>query len=68
MGSQEESEWILDRLMNRLRESLSAERRRQMQKKPRGASRLAARAANEGKMDSSHGGGLSEETRDSKEG
>ncbi|KAH7161558.1 hypothetical protein EDB81DRAFT_348472 [Dactylonectria macrodidyma] len=30
MGSQEESEWILDRLTERLRESLSAERRRQL--------------------------------------
>lgn len=68
MGSQEESEWILDRLMNRLKESLSAERRRQMQKKPREASRLAKRAADGGRMDSSHGGGLSEKTRDSKEG
>lgn len=29
MGSQEETEWILDRLMERLRESLSAEGRRQ---------------------------------------
>ncbi|PNY26825.1 Uncharacterized protein TCAP_03238 [Tolypocladium capitatum] len=29
MGSLEESEWILNRLMDRLRESLSAERRRQ---------------------------------------
>ncbi|KAI5455574.1 hypothetical protein BGZ63DRAFT_409784 [Mariannaea sp. PMI_226] len=28
IGSQEESEWILDRLIDRLRESLSAERRR----------------------------------------
>jgi len=30
MGSQEESEWIMDRLMNRLGESLSEERRRQL--------------------------------------
>ncbi|KPM35068.1 hypothetical protein AK830_g11505 [Neonectria ditissima] len=30
MGSQEESEWILDRLTDTLRESLSAERRRQL--------------------------------------
>ncbi|KAH6981324.1 hypothetical protein BKA56DRAFT_486327 [Ilyonectria sp. MPI-CAGE-AT-0026] len=30
MGSQEESEWILDRLTDRLRESLSMERRRQL--------------------------------------
>ncbi|KAG9256808.1 uncharacterized protein F5Z01DRAFT_618048 [Emericellopsis atlantica] len=30
MGSQEESEWILDRLMNRLGESLSEERRKQL--------------------------------------
>ena len=29
MGSQEETEWILDRLMERMRESLSAEGRRQ---------------------------------------
>lgn len=42
-GSQEESEWILDRLTNRLKESLSAERRRQLRKKPRGESRLAKR-------------------------
>jgi hypothetical protein len=42
-GSQEESEWILDRLTNRLRESLSAERRMQMKKKPRGEFRLAKR-------------------------
>ncbi|KAJ3455355.1 hypothetical protein MRS44_013955 [Fusarium solani] len=35
MGSQEESEWILDRLMDRLRESLSAESRRQLRSGPR---------------------------------
>ncbi|KAL6412397.1 hypothetical protein AUP68_03600 [Ilyonectria robusta] len=35
MGSQEESEWILDRLMDRLRMSLSAERRRQLRTGPR---------------------------------
>ncbi|SPO06921.1 uncharacterized protein DNG_09615 [Cephalotrichum gorgonifer] len=32
IGSQEESEWILDRLMDRLRESLSAERMRQLRR------------------------------------
>lgn len=42
-GSQEESEWILDRLTTRLKESLSAERRMQMKKKPRGEARLAKR-------------------------
>ena len=42
-GSQEESEWILDRLTNRLKESLSAERRLQMKRKPRGEGRLAKR-------------------------
>ncbi|KAF7545762.1 hypothetical protein G7Z17_g8930 [Cylindrodendrum hubeiense] len=36
MGSQEESEWILDRLTDRLRESLSAERRRQLRMPVRG--------------------------------
>jgi len=41
MGSKEESEWILDRLTHRLRESLSAERRRQLKKKPRTEDRLA---------------------------
>lgn len=51
MGSQEESEWILDHLINRLRESLSAERRRQLKRKPRTTNQLArslgvARAAN----------------------
>ncbi|KAG7416563.1 Outward-rectifier potassium channel TOK1 [Fusarium oxysporum f. sp. raphani] len=35
MGSQEESEWILDRLMDRLRKSLSAEKRRQLRTGPR---------------------------------
>lgn len=42
-GSQDESEWILDRLTNRLKESLSAERRMQMRKRPRGEARLAKR-------------------------
>lgn len=41
MGSQEESEWILDRLTNHLRESLSAERRFQLKKKPRTTNRLS---------------------------
>ncbi|KAH6887561.1 hypothetical protein B0T10DRAFT_489969 [Thelonectria olida] len=36
MGSQQESEWIMERLMDRLRESLSTERRRQL--------KMAARA------------------------
>ncbi|CAH0015087.1 unnamed protein product [Clonostachys rhizophaga] len=43
MGSQEESEWILDRLTCRLRESLSAERRRQLNRRPVGPNQLARR-------------------------
>ncbi|CAH0048373.1 unnamed protein product [Clonostachys solani] len=43
MGSQEESEWILDRLTCRLRESLSAEKRRQMNRRPVGPNQLARR-------------------------
>ncbi|RSL53335.1 hypothetical protein CEP54_010446 [Fusarium duplospermum] len=35
MGSQEETEWILERLMDRLRESLSAEGRRQLRAETR---------------------------------
>ncbi|KAH7118288.1 hypothetical protein B0J13DRAFT_652323 [Dactylonectria estremocensis] len=44
MGSQEESEWILDRLMDRLRKSLSAERRRQLRTGPRLAHQEAQEA------------------------
>ena len=43
MGSQEESEWILDRLTNRLRESLSYERRKQLKKKPRRTNNMSRR-------------------------
>ena len=43
MGSQEESEWILDRLVDRLRESLSAEGRKHL----RGGEREAYRAHKE---------------------
>lgn len=42
-GSEEESAWILERLTTRLKESLSAERRMQMRKKPKGEARLAKR-------------------------
>lgn len=68
MGSQEESEWIADRLTNRLRESLSAERRTQMKRKPRDASRLGRKAGVGDRTDSSHGGGLSKKTMENKEG
>lgn len=43
IGGQEESEWILERLMTRLKESLSAERRKQLQKKPKNPERIAKR-------------------------
>jgi hypothetical protein len=38
MGSKEESEWILDHLTHRLRESLSAERRRRLKEATDGRS------------------------------
>lgn len=64
MGSQEESEWILDRLTNRLRESLSAERRRQLERRPRGVSRLASRAGIGSRTPSHQDRGLSEKTKE----
>jgi potassium channel subfamily K len=58
MGSQEESEWILDRLTHRLRESLSAERRRQLKQKPTNSSRPAFRKYGPKRVGTGYGSGM----------
>lgn len=60
MGSQEESEWILERLTNRLKESLSAEKRRQINKKPRTQQRIAKRLGYAVETGGSRASGMSE--------
>jgi potassium channel subfamily K len=63
MGSQEETEWILERLMDRLRESLSAEGRRQLRAETR-----ALGAGHHRPVNGSHHNGHNHEDKEKEKG